>query len=800
MTIDFSHDPYLSYLASKQSAHQATGFKSSNIHPLLFDWQQLVVQWALSLGKAALFEERGLGKTLQQIEWARHVHTQVKKPVLIVCPLAVARQTIREGEKIGIPITYVRSMDDVKMSDSPFIIINYDMLQELDPRYFGGLVLDECFAPDTLIDTPNGQKPISELREGDLIINASGIDVVSDVHRREVPYAIKVTINGKSIISSPNHPFFTQRGYVSAQDLEPGDYALETSTAMRLVWDGISTKTYLSKNATVLREILLSEMANEPTGNISQSSRSTSGSEKRQEKISLAQIEQSKSSKGNGKNTQLKPYEQPRNQEKSLPKIETDEPRTFRAWGEWKGIDRSTDGNVKIAWRGMDSGISLITGEADSGLSLALQARLSQSRAESLYRGGWSFSSLSERSGQEKGREISLARVDSIEVLELGHPELDKYRDVEGKLYFYDLGATQHPSYSINGVLVHNSSILKSYTGKTKQFILHKFVPSIAYRLFCTATPSPNDIMELGNHSEGLDAMDSNQMLSNWFQTARGKTLTGEIVAGKYDLRPYAEKDFWRWVTTWAAVVSKPSDLGFSDEGYIRQPLKVNHHLLEVDHSRAWETMNDKGQYNMFLGNKLSATQMWAEKAITFEDRCKKGIELIEGEPDEYQIVWCDTKDESAYLARELKALYPDNIVEVKGDDPLREKEAKLDAFSTGEVPWIVTKSKIAGMGLNWQHCARHKFVSVNFKWEEWYQAVGRTDRFGNPRQTIVDMIYTETEDRILKALDRKGKQHAQMHGKVRDIIAEFGLWRTDKKTLNVNLGNEEMRLPKWLS
>lgn len=480
-------DPYLIYLASKQSAHQATGFKANSIHPLLFDWQQLVVQWALSLGKAALFEERGLGKTLQQIEWSRHVHAQTKKPVLIVCPLAVARQTIREGEKIGVPITYVRSMQDVKMADTPFVIINYDMLETMVPAYFGGVVLDE-------------------------------------------------------------------------------------------------------------------------------------------------------------------------------------------------------------------------------------------------------------------------------------------------------------------------SSILKSYTGKTKQFILHKFVPSIAYRLFCTATPSPNDIMELGNHAEGLSVMDSNQMLSNWFQTARGKTLTGEIVAGKYELRPYAEKDFWRWVTTWAAVVSKPSDLGFSDEGYIRQPLRVNHHLLEVDHSRAWETMDDKGQYNMFLGNMLSATQMWAEKAITFEDRCKKGIELIEDEPNEYQIVWCDTKDESAYLARELKALYSDGVVEVKGDDPLKEKEAKLDAFSTGQARIIVTKSKIAGMGLNWQHCARHKFVSVNFKWEEWYQAVGRTDRFGNDRQTVVDMIYTETEDRILKALSRKGKQHAQMHDKVKKIIAEFGLWRTDKKTLNVNLGDEEMRLPKWLN
>jgi superfamily II DNA or RNA helicase len=484
-----TQDPYLNYLASKQRAHKPAGFEVgiSDLHPMLFDWQCLVVQWALSLGKAALFEERGLGKTLQQVEWAKQVYSQVKKPVLIVCPLAVAKQTIREAAKIDVPLTYVRSMADVKMADTPFVIINYDMLEELDPRYFGGLVLDE-------------------------------------------------------------------------------------------------------------------------------------------------------------------------------------------------------------------------------------------------------------------------------------------------------------------------SSILKSYTGKTKQFILNKFAPTINYRLFCTATPSPNDVMELGNHAEGLGVMDSNQMLANWFQTATGDVKSGEIVAGKYRLRPYAETDFWRWVTTWAAVVSKPSDLGFSDEGYIRQPLNVRYHLIEVDHSRAWETMDDKGQYNMFLGNKLSATEVWGEKAVTFEDRCKKGIELIEDEPGEYHIVWCDTNDESDYLNKQLSALYPGEIVEVKGSDPLKEKEAKLDAFSTGQARIIVTKSKIAGMGLNWQHCARHKFVSVNFKWEEWYQAVGRTDRFGNERQTIVDMVYTETEDRILRTLERKEKQHQEMHGKVRKIMAEFGLWRTDRKSLNTDLGKEKMRLPRWIA
>jgi len=306
--------------------------------------------------------------------------------------------------------------------------------------------------------------------------------------------------------------------------------------------------------------------------------------------------------------------------------------------------------------------------------------------------------------------------------------------------------------------------------------------------------------MELGNHPEGLGVMDSSQMLANWFLASQGDVKTGEIVAGKYKLKPYASQDFWRWVTTWAVVVSTPSDLGFSDAGYVRQPLDLLYHLVGIDHTRAWDKTDQKGQRQLFLDNALSATEMWSEKAETYRRRCHKAIELIEAEPAEYHICWTDTNDESAMMYRELKALYgPDTVVEVKGSDKLSDKEAKLDAFSTGQARIIVTKSKIAGMGLNWQHCARQTFVSTNYQWEAWYQAIGRTDRFGNPRQTVVNMIYSENEQRIVKALERKGRQHQEMHREVRDIIAKFGLWRTNRRELILDLGNTRMELPVWL-
>jgi hypothetical protein len=363
----------------------------------------------------------------------------------------------------------------------------------------------------------------------------------------------------------------------------------------------------------------------------------------------------------------------------------------------------------------------------------------------------------------------------------------------------YDMFRKMNPNDAkrFSGIILDESSILKSYTGATKRFILN-FSRPIKYRLFCTATPSPNDYMELGNHAEGLSVMPSSQMLANWFINSQGK-ITDGIAAGNYKIKPFGETDFWRWITTWAMVVSKPSDLGFSDHGYIRPPLDVQYHKVDVDHRRAWNDVDKKGQRYLMLGGALSATEMWTDKKATYQDRCKLAIEIIESEPDEYHIAWCDTNNEATMMRDELQALYGDEVVEVRGSDSLSNKESKLDSFSMGNSRIIVTKSKIAGMGLNWQHCARQHFVSTNYKWEEWYQAVGRTDRFGNDRQTKVNMIYAETEQRILKALERKGKQHAKMQKQVNEVIKQFGLWLNERKELTYAMGKTGMEIPQWL-
>ena len=260
---------YEEFLELKKITPIISGFdvEINQLNKNLFDFQRVIVKWALKRGRSAIFADTGLGKTLMQTSWAKSVVDHTDGDVLIVAPLCVAQQTVKEGIKFGIEINFCR---DQKYAKPGINITNYEMLDKFNLDDFQGIVLDECFTPDTEIDILNidgskSRKYIKNVLKGDKIINAYGIDTVSDVHRREVKHAIKINFNGQSIISSPNHPYFTQRGWVSASNLRAGDHLLETVAAVRLVQDGIFPESIFTENTPVLREILLSEMADEPT-------------------------------------------------------------------------------------------------------------------------------------------------------------------------------------------------------------------------------------------------------------------------------------------------------------------------------------------------------------------------------------------------------------------------------------------------------------------------------------------------------------------------------------------------------
>lgn len=345
----------------------------------------------------------------------------------------------------------------------------------------------------------------------------------------------------------------------------------------------------------------------------------------------------------------------------------------------------------------------------------------------------------------------------------------------------YDMLKAFRADY-FTGVVLDESSILKNFTGMTKRMILESF-ESAPYKLACTATPAPNDHLELGNHAQFLDVMQSNEMISRWF-------INDTMKAGSYRLKGHAEKDYWRWVTSWAVCISKPSDMGYEDNGFSLPPLNVFEHVVAVDHTRA------QAQGRLFLDGTVSATAMWREKAETALDRCNEALRVVKLDDASPWIVWCDTNKEADIL----KKLLPD-AVEVRGSDTVAHKEDKLMSFSDGRKRIIITKADIAGFGMNWQHCANQADVSVDYSYEKWHQRIRRSWRFGQKSPVNTHLIYAESEGQIVKVMREKQKAHLEMQAQMNEAMRVNGLsLETDYRAAVDYLPTKRISIPAWLS
>jgi len=320
-----------------------------------------------------------------------------------------------------------------------------------------------------------------------------------------------------------------------------------------------------------------------------------------------------------------------------------------------------------------------------------------------------------------------------------------------------------------SGIVIDESSILKNYTGKTKRLIL-EMAKQIQYRLACTATPAPNDHLELGNHAEFLGIMRSREMIQRWF-------VNDSMHAGGYRLRKHGEADFWRWVSSWAVSIQKPSDIGdeYSDEGYILPDLNFIGHVVSVDHKRAWNEVGKNGQASLLLVNNTSATGMHKEKRATLESRMQLAVDTVykiqEMKPHEYIIVWCEYNYEADLLTK----LLPDAI-EIRGNETLEVKRQKLLDFSNGKYHVLITKPKIAAHGLNWQHAGSQVWVSINHKFEQFYQGYKRSHRFGRVGAVDCHIVYAESEGGILANLKRKHHEHELMQHEMVRAMRENGM------------------------
>lgn len=295
------------------------------------------------------------------------------------------------------------------------------------------------------------------------------------------------------------------------------------------------------------------------------------------------------------------------------------------------------------------------------------------------------------------------------------------------------------------GVVLDESSILKNFDGETKKRLVDMFAKT-PYRLACTATPSPNDVMELGNHSEFLGVMARQEMLAMYFVHDGGNT-------SKWRLKKHAEKDFWAWVSSWATMMIKPSDIGYSDEGYDLPPLHIREHIIATE-------KRDNGR--LFNDDAVSATEFNAELRETAEHRIAKAAEIANATCEQV-IIWVK-QDMEADL---IKKAVPD-AVEVRGSEPPEIKKNKLLGFGRNEFRVLVTKMKIAQFGMNYQNCHRQVVASPDFSFEGLYQSIRRSYRYGQSSPVTVDIIATDTMGNVMDALDRKEQEFKQMQEEMR--------------------------------
>lgn len=290
------------------------------------------------------------------------------------------------------------------------------------------------------------------------------------------------------------------------------------------------------------------------------------------------------------------------------------------------------------------------------------------------------------------------------------------------------------------GIVLDESSILKAYDGKTRRLI-QEFAQEIPFRLACTATPAPNDHAELANHAEFLDVMSGREMLALFF-TQDGNTTH------KWRLKGHAQTAFWRWLASWAVAIRQPSDSGYPNESFVLPELRI--HSLTVP-----SPATERGQ--MFETEALTLQERQAARKASTPDRVALTAERVNAS-DEAWIVWCNLNAESEALAKAIPG-----AVEVRGSDTAESKERAMLGFTNGEIRVLVTKPSIAGFGMNWQHCANVAFVGLSDSYEQYYQAVRRSWRFGQTRPVDVYVVTSEAEGAVVRNIERKEHQAALM-------------------------------------
>jgi DNA modification methylase len=331
-------------------------------------------------------------------------------------------------------------------------------------------------------------------------------------------------------------------------------------------------------------------------------------------------------------------------------------------------------------------------------------------------------------------------------------------------------------------VTLDEASVLRSYGSKTYQTFLQIF-DNVPFRFVCTATPSPNRFKELIHYAGYLGVMDTGQALTRFFQ--RDSTQANNLT-----LYPHKEKEFWFWVNSWGIFLQRPSDLGYSDEGYALPDMDIHYHMVRVNHSEAG--LDRDGQVKMFRDAAISLQDTAKEKRDSLPSRIAKMMEIINADLESHYILWHDLEAERHAIMKALP-----ECSEVYGSLDLDERERRIIAFSNGETKYLATKPEISGSGCNFQrHCHKAIFLGIGYKFNDFIQSIHRIHRFLQQHRVEIHIIYAESEDDVLKTLHEKWANHNKMTTNMTEIIREYGLSNDQmQEVLSRSIGVERIEV-----
>jgi hypothetical protein len=290
------------------------------------------------------------------------------------------------------------------------------------------------------------------------------------------------------------------------------------------------------------------------------------------------------------------------------------------------------------------------------------------------------------------------------------------------------------------GIILDESSILKHQSSSTRAYLTEAYADT-PYKLCCTATPSPNDHMELGNHAEFLGIMTRKEMLATFFVHEGSSTQS-------WRLKKHAEDKFWEWVASWAIVIEKPSDIGFDQEGYDLPPMRIHEHTVKT-HSY----IRQDGQLSLLAVEAQTLSERRSARKDSMKDRVALAASIANKSRDQF-LIWCDLNAESTSLTKLING-----AVEVCGADPNEHKQKTMLEFSSGNIRALVSKPSIAGWGMNWQNCSKMIFVGLSDSFEAFYQATRRCWRFGQRKPVDVHIVISDAEGAVKKNIERKQRQ-----------------------------------------